>query len=126
VLELGDIFIFHIDVHSFDDKLSLLPRLLSRIPQAALATVKFEFRITNNFLVYLPSDDNLLTEVTNTDATWMAIDKLLAESFSALTEVVFMVFDCSHRFKIAQYLERRLARCKQRGLLRIFKATRPV
>jgi hypothetical protein len=118
VLELGDVFNFQVDVQSFDDKLSLLPRLLFRIPQAALTTIKFEFWITKNF--NLQSDVNLMTEVTNTDATWMAIDKLLAESFfSVLTEVVFTVFNCPRGFEIAKYLELRLARCKQRGLLRI-------
>jgi hypothetical protein len=61
-----------------------------------------------------------MMEETNTDATWMAIDKLLVgSSFSVLTEVAFRVISCPRGFEIAKYLELRLARCKQKGLLRI-------
>jgi hypothetical protein len=117
VLELG-VFNFNVDRQCFDGRLSLLPQLLFRVPKAALTTIKFEFRITNNS--NLQSDVHLTTEVTNIDATWMVIDKLLAgSSFSVLTEVVFTVFSCPRGFEIVEYLEHRLATCKQRGLLRI-------
>jgi hypothetical protein len=96
-----------------------------RSATAALTTIKFEFWFTDNFNWQF--NGNLMMEETDTDATWIAIDKLLAgSSFSVLTEMAFRVFNCPRGFEIAQYLERRLARCRQRGLLRIFKATRHV
>jgi hypothetical protein len=114
VLELRDVFNFDVDMQSFDDRLSLLPRLLFRIPKAALTTLKFEFWISDW--------QSGVRGVTNTDATWMAIDKQLAgSSFSVLTEVVFMVSNCPRGFEIAKYLELKLARCKKRGLLCISK-----
>jgi hypothetical protein len=126
VLVLGHVFNFNVDVQSFDDTLSLLPRLLNRITKAALTTITFEFWVSQSFSLSIYSRSNV-KEVTDTDATWVAIDELLAgSSFSVLTEVVFTVFDCPHGFEIAKYLERRLARCKERGLLRIFMACRPV
>ncbi|KAF8959141.1 hypothetical protein BDZ97DRAFT_1412821 [Flammula alnicola] len=113
MLDLAGIFEFLAEAQSFDGKFSLLPLLLSRIPKAALATIKFEFGI------YGPNF-KLMAEVTNTNATWIAIDKLLAgSSFPVLTEVAFMVYRHHCEFEIEKYLELRLARCKQRGLLHI-------
>jgi hypothetical protein len=117
VLELGDIFNFHVGVQCFDDRLPLLPQLLFKIPKAALTTIKFEFWTLDD--VDWQINGNLMMEVANTDATWMAIDELLTgSSFSVLTEVVFTVY-YPHGFEVAKYLELRLARCKQKGLLRI-------
>jgi hypothetical protein len=125
MLELGRVFNFRVEAQSFDGRLSLLPRLLFRIPTAALTTIKFEFWFSNNFNYIF--NGNLMMEETDTDETWMAIDKLLAgPSFSLLTEVAFRVFNCPRGFEIEKYLELRLARCKQKALLRIFNETRPV
>jgi hypothetical protein len=107
VLDFGPISNFHLEV---------LPLLLSRIPKAALTTIKFKFSIS----AYL----NVNLEVTDTDAIWIPVDELLAgPSFSVLSEVAITVvggFYCHPGFKTTKYLEGRLAGCKQRGLLRIF------
>jgi hypothetical protein len=122
VLELGDFLKFHVGMQLFDDRLSLLPQVLSKIPKAALTTIKFDFWIQNP--PYSTWQINYVElEETNADATWMAIDKLLAgSSFPVLTEVVFTVSRSLHVFEVAPYLELRLARCKERGLLHISKA----
>jgi hypothetical protein len=116
MLELGFFFYFCVSKQSFNDELSSFLSLLSEFPKT-LTSIKFEICLTT----WTPSGTLLKAEATNTIAIWITIDELLSGPlFPALTKVSFHVSDTSGRtggFEMVEYLESRMARCKERGLL---------
>ena len=119
VLELGFSINFFVAPEAFDQDLSLLPLVLSRLPKATLTSTKFRVCVLANPI--LTSDDPLMAEATNTTAIWNSVDELLSGPyFPMFTKVAFNIStSLGVWYKMTEYLESRLARCKGRGLLSI-------
>jgi hypothetical protein len=117
MLELGFGICFYVAPGAFDEELSPLPLVLSRLPKTTLTSTKFRVSVMADPI--FADADLLMAEATNTAAIWNAVDELLAGPyFPALTKVAFNVSTrINVRYEMAEYLESKMARCKGRGLL---------
>ena len=120
VLELGLVLDFYVEAQSLDGEFSSLPLLLSKLPKLSLTSIKFKIWVTSG---PTPPGGLHMAEATNTIAIWDAIDEPFSgPAFPALTKVVFTIFNRVDEFEVSDYLECRMARCKQKGLLCISDA----
>jgi hypothetical protein len=118
-LELGLGLDFYVEAQSFDSEFSSLPLLLSRLPKPILTSIKFEIWVMKN-PTHSQAGGPHMAKATNTITIWDAIDQLLfGPSFTTLTKVAFNVSADTDAFEMIEYLECRMARCKQKGLLHI-------
>ncbi|KJA17670.1 hypothetical protein HYPSUDRAFT_46146 [Hypholoma sublateritium FD-334 SS-4] len=126
VLEVGYPKAFNTNQEVFEDLhfySKLLPTFLSRVPTTTLTRI-----ILNLWIQYLDQGfmhsvlqvENL--RLKDTVVPWFSLDDLLiGPSFSVLTEVIFHVYRYNSFpwFEAKKYVESRLPKCKERGLLHI-------